>query len=36
MQAFLKAGKSANGTTEKQASNAPTERRKPPAPWVEK
>lgn len=37
MQAFLKTGKSSvnNNATDKQA-NAPVERRKPPAPWVEK
>lgn len=36
MQAFLKTGKSNISTTDKQATNAPIERRKPPAPWVEK
>lgn len=37
MQAFLKTGKSNanNNTTDKQG-NTPVERRKPPAPWVEK
>ncbi|XP_030572059.1 replication factor C subunit 4 [Drosophila novamexicana] len=38
MQAFLKTGKSSSGNsnTDKQAANTPAERRKPPAPWVEK
>ncbi|XP_068159432.1 replication factor C subunit 4 [Drosophila tropicalis] len=36
MQAFLKTGKSSAPTNQDKATAPPAERRKPPAPWVEK